>query len=148
MRITQSLIDQLNSDVNATEITQERIEETLSQLTQTVNEFTQQLEQVTLTLTYTLQSTLAYTLKLLHSQILITNLSMHLSFTKSLQAMIDVAIVNHTSNQVQSVVRNTSSIVDSTTQYATQLLNISQQLKYQARDNEQRILTNSYVRHW
>ena len=62
--------------------------------------------------------------------------------------MIDVAIVNHTSNQVQSVVRNTSSIVDSTTQYATQLLNISQQLKYQARDNEQRILTNSNVRHW
>ena len=60
MRITQSLIDQLNSDVNTTEITQERIEETLSQLTQTVNEFTQQLEQVTLiTLTYTLQSTLA-----------------------------------------------------------------------------------------
>ena len=49
MRITQSLIDQLNSDVNTTEITQERIEETLSQLTQTVNEFTQQLEQVTLT---------------------------------------------------------------------------------------------------
>ena len=46
VRVTQSLIDQLNSDLNSTEMTQDRVQEAIYQLSNTINNFRQQLEQV------------------------------------------------------------------------------------------------------
>ena len=46
MRATQSLINQLSSDLNSTEDTQERVQEAVSQLRHTINSLTLQLAQV------------------------------------------------------------------------------------------------------
>ena len=54
--------------------------------------------------------------------------------------------VNQTSSQVRGVVENASRVVDSTAQYATQLLSRSQLLESQVSEREQRILINANVR--
>lgn len=46
VRITQSLINELNSDLNTTKVTQERVEMALSQLRDHIANTTQELEQV------------------------------------------------------------------------------------------------------
>ena len=48
VRITQSLINELNSDLNTTKATQERVEMALSQLRDHIANTTQELEQVVL----------------------------------------------------------------------------------------------------
>ena len=150
MRAIQSLLSELNSDLNATEMTLSRVEDSLLQLTSDIDDTTRELEQVTLTNNH---SSMHAEPQHSHSNyeywptVFVLTFNCFNTVVYIIIQTRDISVsVNSTFHEVQSIVENASSVVDSATLYAMELRNRSRQLRLQASEDEERSRINANVR--